>query len=333
MTRGKNTEGVAVGRNSSGAKGQRLRRRMLAAGLAGSVAIMAASWAAGAFAPYLLSSVQVEATQSGTESVLAGLVADIDGAAVEGLEANLSGLTYSASTGTLFTVINRPPGIAEISIDGRLLRYLPLEGARDPEGITHVAGDLFIIAAERDQSLHVVRIGPETKVITVKNQSVLQLDLATLPNKGLEGASWDARTGRLYLVQEMLPARIVIVEGLRAADAVMNPFPKVTMRSLPLPHQTALVDLSSVSLHEKSGHLLLLSDASGVVVEYDEEARLVGMLRLDGARNGLTDAIPQAEGLAIDDRGRVFIVSEPNFFYRFDRGAEQTALDLGTSNG
>jgi uncharacterized protein YjiK len=333
MTQGENTDGVAVGRDSSGAKGKRQRQRLLAAGLAGSVAIIAASWASGAFAPYLLPSLQVEASQSGNERILAGLAPDIDGAAVEGLEANISGLTYSATTDTLFTVINRPPGIAEISTDGVLLRYLPLEGARDPEGISHVAGDLFVIAAERDQSLHVVRIGPDTETITVKDQSVLQLDLASVPNKGLEGASWDARTGRLYLVQEMLPARIIVVDGLLIPDAVMNPFPTVTTRSLPLSHQIALVDLSSVSLHEKSGHLLLLSDASGVVVEYDEEARLVGMLRLDGGRNGLTDAIPQAEGLAIDDRGRVFIVSEPNFFYRFDRGAEKTALDLGMSNG
>jgi uncharacterized protein YjiK len=118
----------------------------------------------------------------------------------------------------------------------------------------------------------------------------------------------------------MMPARIVVVEGLLPPYVVMNPFPTVTTRSLPLPHQLALVDLSSVSLHEKSGHLFLLSDASGAVVEYDEEARLVGLLPLEGGRHGLTNSVPQAEGLAIDDKGRVFIVSEPNLFYRFDRG-------------
>jgi uncharacterized protein YjiK len=320
MMGSENTDGAAVGRDSSRAKGQRLRRRLIAAGLAGTVAILAVSWASGAFAPYLLPSLQLEASQSGSEGILAGLTADIDGAAVEGLEANLSGLTYSASTDTLFTVINRPPGIAEISTDGALLRYIPLEGARDPEGITHVAGDLFVIAAERDQSLHLVRIGPETEAITVGDQSVLQLDLAAVPNKGLEGASWDARTGRLYLVQEMLPARIIVVDGLLPPDLVMNPFPTVTTQSLPWAHQLALVDLSSVSLHETSGHLLVLSDASGAVAEYDEAGRLVGMLPLDGGRHGLKQSVPQAEGLAIDKSGRVFIVSEPNLFYRFDRG-------------
>lgn len=93
MTRDENTEVAAVGRHNSGAKGQRLRRRMLAAGLAVWVAILAASWAAGGFARHLLPLIQVETSKSGNESTLAGLAADIDAAPVQGLEANLSGLT------------------------------------------------------------------------------------------------------------------------------------------------------------------------------------------------------------------------------------------------
>ncbi len=38
-----------------------------------------------------------------------------------------------------------------------------------------------------------------------------------------------------------------------------------------------------------------------------------------GGNHGLTDDVPQAEGLAMDDRGSLYVVSEPNLFYRFSR--------------
>ncbi len=254
-----------------------------------------------------------------TESVLDDLVAGIDGAPIAGLPANLSGLTYSAPTGSLFAVINRPPAVAEISTEGVLLRLMPLAGAGDPEGITHVQGDTFLVADEHDQSVHLVRIGPDTRELNVGDTPVLRLDFGSSGNAGFEGASWDSRTGRLYLVQERLPLRILAVDGLLRDGARSAPSVRVEERRLPWLHRLALLDLSSVSLHEPSGHLLLLSDASGVIVEYDEAARLVGRLDLDGGRHGLAGSVPQAEGLAVDGRGRVFIVSEPNLFYRLDR--------------
>ncbi|MBW6114298.1 SdiA-regulated domain-containing protein, partial [Pseudomonas aeruginosa] len=42
----------------------------------------------------------------------------------------------------------------------------------------------------------------------------------------------------------------------------------------------------------------------------------LGSLTLRGGNHGLTDDVPQAEGLAMDDRGSLYVVSEPNLFYR-----------------
>ncbi|WP_282961505.1 SdiA-regulated domain-containing protein [Salmonella enterica] len=60
------------------------------------------------------------------------------------------------------------------------------------------------------------------------------------------------------------------------------------------------------------------------------ESAVVVMSDLDGGRKvmslhrglcGLRSDIPQAEGITSDDRDTLWIVSEPNLFYRFTRTA------------
>jgi uncharacterized protein YjiK len=258
------------------------------------------------------------------DSIMADLVVDIDAMAIEGLHKNVSGLTYAAHTNTLFAVINNPPAVAELSTDGMLLRLIPIQGAKDTEGISHVHGNRFLIADERDQSIYLVQIDPETEVLTLDGPPILQLDFGHFRNMGFEGASWDARNDRLYLVQERLPIRILYVDGLFSDGTDQERFLSVRSHALPWLHRLALLDLSSLMRHEPSGKLLLLSDASKMLLEYDEEGQLAYILRLRAGAHGLQFSIPQAEGVTMDNEGRLFIVSEPNLFYRFTKEAPVT---------
>ncbi|GGE09999.1 Uncharacterized protein YjiK [Gemmobacter megaterium] len=250
-----------------------------------------------------------------------GYVADIDRAPIHEVADNLSGLTYSDATGTLFSVTNRPPQVVELTPDGQLVTLIPLDGYLDPEGITHVAGEVFLIADEGDQSLHRVTINAGTRRLAAAPDTRVATGIGAWRNMGIEGISWDARHGRLFLAQEMLPMRALILEGFDSAARLTSAAPQVSEWYPASLSSLETLDLSSLTLHEATGHLLLLSHLSSAVVEYDQTDRLIGRMGLGGGQSGLAAGIGQAEGLAVGPDGSIFVVAEPNLFYRFRMGS------------
>lgn len=295
-----------------------LRPRVLWSGLALSLVAVGALWASGivGLAAHQLA---MRGTPTGTPSLdLSRYRVGIEGTPILGLSENTSGLTFSAATGTLFTAINRPPELAELSPDGRLLRRIPLTGASDVEGITHVEGDRFILVDEGRHRLSWVTITPETARIDAGAAPFLTLDLGAFKNMGFEGISWDQRRKELVLVQEMWPVRVLVIGGLDRA--VLGQGLGVTVREWQPGSWTGhfVTDLSSVTVHDPTGNLMLLSDMSSILAEYAPDGTPLGLLTLWSGWHGLTRWVPQAEGVAIGPDDAVFIVSEPNLFYRFD---------------
>lgn len=243
----------------------------------------------------------------------------LDAYQIEGIARNASGLTYSEKSRTLFSAINKPAQIAEISTDGQLRRLIPVSGVDDLEGITHIDGDEFIITDERSQQLYWVTITDETKSINVAGMPSLGLGIDLNGNLGIEGASWDAVGQRLFLAKEKSPMRIFEVDGLaqwRDGSAF-----NLQIREWRPQKRSALFmrDISSLSLHEPSGHLLVLSDESKLLVEYGADGKLVSMMPLWRGWHGLNRSVPQAEGIALDPHGVIYVMSEPNLLYRFER--------------
>ncbi len=78
-------------------------------------------------------------------------------------------------------------------------------------------------------------------------------------------------------------------------------------------------DLSSLQFDPGTGHLLALSDQSRLVLELDDDGKPISSLSLLRGQHGLSRSVPQAEGVAMDDQGRLYVVSEPNLFYRFEK--------------
>ncbi len=63
----------------------------------------------------------------------------------------------------------------------------------------------------------------------------------------------------------------------------------------------------------------MLSADSHLLLELDEKGEQVSFMTLLGGFNGLKKTIPRAEGVTMDEAGTLYMVSEPNLFYRFEK--------------
>lgn len=250
---------------------------------------------------------------------------DIEGREIIGLDDDVSALTYNSESKTLFAVLNGQPLLVELSLEGELLRTARVNGVHDMEGLTHVAGNRYVVAEERAQRLLVLDVPQDAQEIEVTSAPSLTIGLDLNGNKGFEGLSWDDREKRLLVVKERDPLRVLAVTGF--VDAPADEPMAVDIEELKSPGSPRLFmhDLSSLSMHDETGHLLLLSDESHMVVEYDETGEPLSLLGLWRGMSGLQHTVPQAEGLAMDEQQRLYLVSEPNLFYRFTPGEKSAA--------
>lgn len=275
---------------------------------------------------YYWLSTSINAAQwEGSSLWLPGYRVTVEGLPIQGLSRNTSGLTFNSETGTLFTVINRPPQIAELTTGGRLLRVIELEGAKDPEGITYVRGDTYVISDEDSHSMYWVKIQPETTRVSIAGQSSLGIRIDSVHNSSFEGVSWDSEQDRLFVVKEKLPLRVLVIRGLDVFNESTGFNIDISEWKSSSAASLFMSDLSSLTLHEPTGHLLLLSDESALVVEYAPDGQPIGMLPLWRGFNGLQRKVPQPEGLAVGPDNAIYVLSEPNLFYRFERTSSPPA--------
>lgn len=241
----------------------------------------------------------------------------IDGKPIPSLK-NASGLTFNPERNTLFTVLNQESKIIELDVQGRIVRQIDVQGVDDMEGITHVAGDRYVIADERDNRLVLIQLANDAISLDVKDAPKLKLGMNAVGNKNFEGVSWDDVNKRLLVVKERDPKYILSVTGFFEAD-LTKPLNVEIKRIEAFDNaiKWSLRDLSSVTYLDDSGHLLLLSDESRLIKEYDEQGKALGALALWKGFHGLRAHVPQAEGIAVGTDKSIYIMSEPNLLYVF----------------
>ncbi|GGE46383.1 hypothetical protein GCM10007421_20720 [Halopseudomonas oceani] len=250
---------------------------------------------------------------------LADYRAAVQALSIPGIGNDLSGISYVPEHDQLLAITNAGP-VQLVALDrqGSLLGRYPLIGFEDPEDLAWLGDGLVLIIEERVQRLNIVRLPEQFGPITRDNARQLTLGVAlSNDNKGFEGVAYDAQRDLLYVVKERDPQQLYRIGGLRptlAGDLQLDIHDLTNWVSA----AGVSRDLSAITVHAPSGHLLLLSDESQLLFELGADGQLLDRRSLR-AGNGLQEGIPQPEGVVVAKSGELFVVSEPNLFYRFVR--------------
>ncbi|HSC83142.1 MAG TPA: SdiA-regulated domain-containing protein, partial [Pseudomonas sp.] len=163
-----------------------------------------------------------------------------------------------------------------------------------------------------------VHLSEDTTFVDSADTEQFSLGIGRNGNKGFEGLAYDAVNHRLFAAKERDPVQIYEIHGFPHN----NPDKPFAVHVVDDPERDAglfVRDLSSLQYDEHTNHLLALSDESSLVLELNADGRPISALSLLGGQNGLKQNVPQAEGVALDDAGTLYLVSEPNLFYVFKK--------------
>ena len=238
----------------------------------------------------------------------------VEAQVIDGLSDDVSALTYDPDRRSLFTVTNQRAELIELSLAGNILRRMPLTGFGDAEAVEYISPGIYVISDERAQRLFKVHVDDNTRWLDAADSEQLSLGLGLNGNKGFEGLAYDSQGQRLFVAKERDPLRILEITGFPGDEQRLNLQVTDDQRR---DRGLFVRDLSSLQFDERSGHLLALSDESRLVIELDLDGRPISTLSLLRGMHGLKRSVPQAEGLAMDEQGTLYLVSEPNLFYVF----------------
>ncbi|MDO7930307.1 SdiA-regulated domain-containing protein [Pseudomonas sp. KFB-139] len=237
---------------------------------------------------------------------------EIEGQVIEGLEDDVSALSYDPDRKSLFTVTNQKNEMVELSLDGRILRRIPLTGFGDSEAIEYISPGVYVISDERQQRLLKVHVDDNTQTLDAADAVQLTLSIDVGRNKGFEGLAYDIKGQRLFIAKESEPVQIVEIRGFpQSSNSLGVIFDRKRDAGL------FVRDMSSLYFDAPTGHLLLMSDESKKILELNDEGRPIASASLKKGKLGLSKDVPQAEGFTLDDEGTLYVVSEPNLFYKF----------------
>ncbi|MCP2024530.1 SdiA-regulated domain-containing protein [Pseudomonas laurylsulfatiphila] len=235
----------------------------------------------------------------------------IDAKPLPGMEKDeASDVAYDPQTKTLFSVMGKNPFLVELNLQGDVLRKMPLVGWSNPEGVTVLGDGRLAIVDEREHLIAIVKVDADTRELNIADFPKYDLGPSKDQNKAFEAVTWDPGNQQLVLGEERPPA-LFTWKG----DGKVLTGDKLKLAS----HALDMRNLSALAIDPRTGHMLALSADSHLLLELDKNGEQVSFITLLRGFNGLKNTIPRAEGVTMDEAGTLYMVSEPNLFYRFEK--------------
>lgn len=204
-----------------------------------------------------------------------------------------SGLALSADGTFMWTVSDHNNTIYAISLDGKILRSIKLQGKNlDLEGIAVVNDTTLAVIYEKLRTIVLLNLDGEI----IKS---VKLDLEGEKNAGLEGITFDKKTQKFYVLNERQPGLLLELD-----DQL------VTQKQKTLEFAA---DYSAIAYDDSLNVLWILSDEDKTLFKCAANGDVKASYKLD---------IEQPEGVVVDVRqGKIYIVSDPaGKLYCFEPG-------------
>ena len=225
---------------------------------------------------------------------------------------NLSGITYSPESETLFLVSNTPTRIYEITPKGRLIRQIDLIDFHDTEDIVFIEKQSFAVIEERRKTIIIFEISPTTKAVQYANSQHIQALPPRRVNKGLEGLAWDPVLRNFLIANESNPRAIYTIPYNNRGNIGRFRHEVTSLHNLPW---IKLGDYAGIYFESPLKQLLILSRTSGKIEDYTLSGQKKGSLNLFRFIPGIS----KAEGLTVGPGGDLYVCSEPNDVVVFSR--------------
>jgi len=227
---------------------------------------------------------------------------------IKKIKKNLSGITYSPKTDSLFAITNSPRDIYELSKNGEIIRKILLTGFADTEDITYIKDNLFAVLDERTSSFYIVKIDKETTKIDIKDaKKVFTHKVKSFKNFGYEGITYNQKDDEFILVNERTPKVIVSVKGIFTKDKIT-----IETKDEILKNNYYLGDFSAIYYNEKDENFLLLSEESTLLAKVNKKGEFINYFNFKDSY--ISSKMTHPEGVTMDKDQNVYVVSEPNLF-------------------